>query len=101
MKKNRGIHTAQGTVYFTVLGKAGKLVVMPGTSIFPKMDLESKPHPDLESPRTLCVSHMVLSKLTANPGPHVQKYCYMFLVDSNLHLQAAGVWVPYLVRAAC
>lgn len=101
MKTNRGIHAAWGTVSFTVVGKAGKLEVMPGINIFPKLDFESKPDSDLESPRTQWISHMVLSNLAANPGPHVQKYCYMLLEDITLHLQAAGVQVPYLVRAAC
>lgn len=101
MKKNRGIYPARGTISFSVVGKAGKLVVMPGISIFPKMDFESKPYSDLESPRTRWVSHTVLSNLVANPGPHMQKYCYMFLEDINLHLQAVGVWVPTWSRAAC
>lgn len=68
MKTNRGIHAAWGTVSFSVVGKAGKLEVMPGIIIFPKIDFESKPDSDLENPRTRWVSHMVLSNLAANPG---------------------------------
>lgn len=48
-----------------LVGKEGELMVVPGTSLFPKRDPENKPEPDLESPGTM-VQHMVLSNLAAN-----------------------------------